>query len=35
LGGTVTTWSEYDEAEDAAWRAPGVSEVVNNVLVTY
>jgi osmotically-inducible protein OsmY len=35
LGGTVTTWSEYDEAEDAAWRAPGVSTVVNNIQVTY
>ena len=35
LGGTVSTWSEYDEAADAAWRAPGVSEVVNNILVTY
>jgi osmotically-inducible protein OsmY len=35
LGGTVTNWSEYDAAEDAAWRAPGVSAVVNNILVTY
>jgi osmotically-inducible protein OsmY len=35
LGGTVTTWSEYDEAASAAWRAPGVGEVVNNILVTY
>jgi osmotically-inducible protein OsmY len=35
LGGTVSTWSEYYEAEDAAWRAPGVSSVVNNILVTY
>jgi osmotically-inducible protein OsmY len=35
LGGTVTTWSEHDEAGDAAWRAPGVSSVVNNILVTY
>jgi osmotically-inducible protein OsmY len=35
LGGTVTTWSEYDEAEDAAWRAPGVGQVVNNIIVTY
>jgi osmotically-inducible protein OsmY len=35
LGGTVRTWSEYDEAEAAAWRAPGVGEVVNNILVTY
>ena len=35
LSGTVSTWSEYDEAEAAAWRAPGVGEVVNNILVTY
>jgi osmotically-inducible protein OsmY len=35
LGGTVTSWSEFDEAEDAAWRAPGVNAVVNNILVTY
>ncbi|MDB5077893.1 MAG: hypothetical protein JWO42_4072 [Chloroflexi bacterium] len=34
LGGTVRTWSEYGEAEAAAWRAPGVGEVVNNLLVT-
>ncbi len=31
----MATWSEYDEAEDAAWRAPGVGAVVNNILVTY
>jgi osmotically-inducible protein OsmY len=35
LGGTVSSWSEYDEAEDAAWRAPGVSTVVNNIAVVY
>jgi osmotically-inducible protein OsmY len=35
LSGTVGTWSEYDEAVDAAWRAPGVGAVVNNILVTY
>jgi len=35
LGGTVRTWSEYDEAEAAAWRAPGISQVVNSILVTY
>ena len=35
LGGTVRTWSEYGEAEGAAWRAPGVGEVINNILVTY
>jgi osmotically-inducible protein OsmY len=35
LGGTVRTRSEYSDAEDAAWRAPGVSFVVNNIYVTY
>jgi osmotically-inducible protein OsmY len=35
LGGTVSTWSEYDEAAAAAWRAPGVGQVVNNIFVTY
>jgi osmotically-inducible protein OsmY len=35
LGGTVRTWTEYSEAEAAAWRAPGVSFVVNNIHVTY
>jgi osmotically-inducible protein OsmY len=35
LGGTVRYWSEYDMAEDVAWRAPGVTNVINNVVVTY
>jgi len=35
LSGTVRYWSEYDEAEDVAWRAPGVTSVTNNVVVTY
>jgi osmotically-inducible protein OsmY len=35
LSGTVRYWSEYDEAEDVAWRAPGVTDVKNNILVTY
>jgi osmotically-inducible protein OsmY len=35
LSGTVRYWSEYDEAEDVAWRAPGVTDVTNNVIVTY
>lgn len=34
LGGSVSTWSEYFEAEDAAWRAPGVGNVINNIFVT-
>ena len=28
-------WSEYDEAEDVAWMAPGVTSVTNNIFVTY
>jgi len=35
LSGTVRYWSEYDEAEDIAWMAPGVTSVTNNVVVTY
>ena len=35
LSGTVRYWSEYDEAEDVAWRAPGVTDVTNKVVVTY
>ena len=35
LSGAVRTWRERDEAEDAAWRAPGVRRVVNNIVVTY
>ena len=35
LSGTVRYWSEYDQAEDVAWRAPGVTSVTNNVVVTY
>ena len=35
LSGTVRYWSEYDEAEDVAWMAPGVTSVTNNVVVTY
>ncbi len=35
LGGTVRTWSEYGEAEAATWRAPGVRDVENNIIVTH
>jgi len=35
LAGTVSTWSESVEAENAAWRAAGVSQVVNNIVVAY
>ncbi|GAB3220563.1 BON domain-containing protein [Spirosoma arcticum] len=33
LNGSVHSWSEYDAAESAAWSAPGVSHVENNLNV--
>jgi osmotically-inducible protein OsmY len=35
LSGTVSSWSEHDAAVDAAWMAPGVSQVVDNIAVLY
>jgi osmotically-inducible protein OsmY len=34
LRGTVRSWAERDEAENAAWRAPGVREVGNRIEVS-
>jgi osmotically-inducible protein OsmY len=34
LRGTVRSWAERDEAENAAWRAPGVREVDNKIDVS-
>jgi osmotically-inducible protein OsmY len=34
LRGNVRTWQAKDQAEQAAWSAPGVSRVENNVMVT-
>jgi osmotically-inducible protein OsmY len=33
--GTVSSWAEHDEAIDAAWAAPGVASVRDDLLVAY
>jgi osmotically-inducible protein OsmY len=35
LKGTVSSWAEHDEAIDAAWAAPGVTAVHDDLAVAY
>jgi osmotically-inducible protein OsmY len=35
LAGTVSSWAEHDEAVDAAWSTPGVTEVDDQIQVAY
>jgi osmotically-inducible protein OsmY len=35
LKGTVSSWAEHDEAIDAAWAAPGVTSVNDDLTVAY
>jgi osmotically-inducible protein OsmY len=34
LKGTVRSWAERQEAEEAAWRAPGVTKVSNQITIS-
>jgi len=35
LNGTVRSWAEHDEAIDAAWAAPGVTSVRDDLVIAY
>jgi len=35
LSGTVQSWAEKEEAEDAAWSAPGITDVSNQIEIGY
>jgi osmotically-inducible protein OsmY len=35
INGTVRSWAEHDEAIDAAWAAPGVTSVRDDMFIAY
>jgi osmotically-inducible protein OsmY len=35
LSGSVGSWADHDEAVSAAWAAPGVHDVVDDIRITY
>ena len=35
LHGTVSSWADHDEAVSAAWAAPGVRRVKDDIIVDY
>ena len=35
LSGSVRSWNEKDQARSAAWNAPGVNSVTNDIAVSY
>ena len=35
LRGTVSSWADHDEAVNAAWAAPGVTNVKDDISVVY
>jgi osmotically-inducible protein OsmY len=35
IKGTVRSWAEHDEAIDAAWAAPGVTSVRDDLVIAY
>jgi len=35
LRGSVGSWQDYDDAAVAAWAAPGVTEVENNIVIVF